>query len=125
MGIDSRLYVLRLGSASAPPRSFSVHEGVMKFPTILTDCLKADSILSARVLAAAAAYEGAVGLSRMPFFSEYTDHGISHVQKALETSVAIQRPQSLAALTPSDCAVLTWATLLHDMALHISEIGYQ
>lgn len=63
--------------------------------------------------------------SKMPFFPDYTDHGIEHLQDVLITSTNLIPPTSQDYFTPADAVVLVMAVLFHDSALHLSEAGFQ
>lgn len=55
------------------------------------------------------------------FFREYTDHGISHLQNVLETSVSLMTAKSKKIFSDSDACLLIISTILHDIALHLQE----
>ena len=57
----------------------------------------------------------------MPFFPEYTDHSIRHIQSVLDSAEYLISEDSLDLLTPEDVAVLVVAILLHDLGMHLSE----
>lgn len=59
----------------------------------------------------------------LPFFPEYTDHGTSHFQRVLDASASILNDAACLALTAEDAYVLTCATLLHDIAMHLTDDG--
>lgn len=61
--------------------------------------------------------------NKLEFFQEYTDHGIEHIEKVLETSENIIEPESFELLNEKDIAVLTISILLHDLGMHISKDG--
>ena len=64
--------------------------------------------------------------NKMPFFPAYTDHGINHVEKILQTQCSLI-PEQLwneNQLSPQDISVIICATLLHDLAMHIREDGF-
>lgn len=60
----------------------------------------------------------------LPFFPEYTDHGVSHFQSVLDATVGLMTPEALGVLTPEDAAVLTVSVLLHDAAMHLTPEGF-
>jgi molecular chaperone HtpG len=64
--------------------------------------------------------------NKMPFFPAYTDHGTSHVGSVLAAGErlvpdAVWREELLA---PEDAVVLTAASFLHDLGLHLQEAGF-
>jgi molecular chaperone HtpG len=60
----------------------------------------------------------------LPFFPEYTDHRLTHVQGVLDSCCQLLTPEALAVLTPEDIAVLCVGVLLHDAAMHLTEEGF-
>jgi molecular chaperone HtpG len=64
--------------------------------------------------------------NKMPFFPAYTDHGTSHVESMLKASERLI-PDSVwekELLGGDDAIVLTAASFLHDLALHLREPGF-
>jgi molecular chaperone HtpG len=55
------------------------------------------------------------------FFREYTNHGIDHVNGVLETADFLITDRSRRYLTANDAALLIISTILHDIALQITE----
>jgi molecular chaperone HtpG len=62
--------------------------------------------------------------SKMPFFPDYTDHGINHLQDVLSTAANLIPIHSQEYFTSADATVLIMAVLFHDSALHLSEEGF-
>lgn len=71
--------------------------------------------------------------NKLPFFPDYTDHGVAHVQRVLESEVSLVPEevwqQSTAESDPRllsdvDAAVIIGATLLHDIAMHLHPDGF-
>lgn len=60
----------------------------------------------------------------LPLFPEYTDHGVSHVQRVLDATAGLPTLQASAYLTAEDVAVITVAVLLHDAAMHLTPEGF-
>lgn len=65
--------------------------------------------------------------NEMPFFPYYTDHGRQHVEQVLLTITKLIPEEVWAEdlLRPVDAVVLVCATLLHDMAMHLRESGFE
>lgn len=63
--------------------------------------------------------------SATPFFPEYTDHSLTHLEEVLQTAEDIATPEALEHLSAHDIAVLTIAICLHDCAMHLTEDGFQ
>ncbi len=71
--------------------------------------------------------------NKLPFFPDYTDHGIEHVNRVLATAEELIPDEVWQAntATPSqpifndaDATVLVGAALLHDFAMHLREDGF-
>jgi len=88
-------------------------------------------------LIAGSKYEGPIGIinaavsniltnNAMPFFPAYTDHGISHVEHVLEveTKLIPEDIKTASILTSADIVTLVVSTMLHDIGMYISEIGF-
>jgi hypothetical protein len=64
-------------------------------------------------------------ISKLPFFPDYTDHGAPHLNKVLEIADKLIAEGARKLFSAEDAAVLTFSALLHDLALHLSEAGFQ
>ena len=68
--------------------------------------------------------------NKLTFFPDYTDHGAEHISRVLQTECelipdgvwSIQEKGKL--LGPADAAGIIGATLLHDIAMHLSPSGF-
>jgi molecular chaperone HtpG len=96
----------------------------MRIPARLQDKLSHYPELHAGVLASIAQVEPWVASSTLPFFPEYTDHGITHLEAVLATAEALIRDEAWPSLTPADAAALVLAVLLHDVTMHLTEDGF-
>jgi len=96
----------------------------MKIPTRLGYVLERDQELDGAVKLAISNFEPWIKHSNLPFFPEYTDHGIDHIEGVLKTTSALIRDEAWEVITPSDAAVLVISVLLHDCAMHLSEDGF-
>lgn len=96
----------------------------MRIPLQLEALLKGDDRLHGSVLTSLGEFEPWLRLSGTPFFPEYTDHSDRHVYEVLQTLSSLIRDNAWSALTPADAAMLCFATLLHDSAMHLSEDGF-
>jgi molecular chaperone HtpG len=96
----------------------------MRIPSRLQEKLSQYPELHAGVLASITQIEPWVSASTLPFFPEYTEHGIPHLEAVLATAEALIRDEAWPSLTPADAAALTLAVLLHDLAMHLTEDGF-
>ncbi|MGR4069253.1 HD domain-containing protein [Billgrantia sp. C5P2] len=62
--------------------------------------------------------------NKLAFFPGYTDHGLDHVNQVLSSAEALISDEAWAHVTPQDCALLVYAALLHDCAMHLSPDGF-
>lgn len=68
-------------------------------------------------------YSDIITDNKLIFFSEFTDHGINHIEEVLETAANLISKESYEHLNEKDIAVLTIAVILHDVGMHISAEG--
>lgn len=94
------------------------------FPGFFEQLLQRDRALRSGVDALTHAFDDLLSISKLPFFTDYTDHGVDHVNCVLATAYHLMTDDARREFTPGDAAVLIWATLLHDSALHLSESGF-
>jgi hypothetical protein len=71
--------------------------------------------------------------NKLPFFPDYTDHGIEHITRVLASQVDLipdaiwtrSTPESSPRLLrDADAAVIIGATILHDIAMHLRPDGF-
>ena len=60
----------------------------------------------------------------LPFFPEYTNHGVEHFQRVLDASAWLIADAHQSHFTPEDVSVGAISTLLHDSAMHMTEDGF-
>lgn len=102
----------------------SIERMPITIPKFFEDLLQNDRSLRAGVDAMVVAFDAWLSTSRLPFFVDYTDHGVEHLNCVLATADYLIAPASRNLFTPGDAAVLILATLLHDSAMHLSEAGF-
>lgn len=115
-----------LGKAE-PCESPRVHKGAeatVRIPSRLENLLTGDKSLQGSVLLSTQAFEPILKDNKMPFFPEYTDHGIEHVESVMRTADALISDGAWDQVSAADAAVLVLACLLHDIAMHLSEDGF-
>lgn len=61
------------------------------------------------------------GASNTPFFPEYTDHSLNHVEKVILSASGLIRDSARRLISSGDAAVLIISAILHDAAMHIVE----
>jgi hypothetical protein len=93
----------------------------IKIPDRLLDRLESDALLAAHVRESVELFAPWFQLSGLPFFPDFTDHGLEHVSLTLRTAEGLITDDAWEVLTSADSAILILATLLHDAALHFRE----
>src|SRR5690349_13845495 len=96
----------------------------MNIPKLFNQKLAEDPGLRSAVDSAIIAFVPWLKDSKLPFFPDYTDHGVDHIEQVLITASALIRDEARKFLTPQDAAALVLATLLHDAAMHLTEDGF-
>jgi molecular chaperone HtpG len=96
----------------------------MKIPDRLANLLERHQELDGMVKTAISRFEPWIAHSQLPFFPEYTDHGLDHLEQVLATASSLIRDEAWGVLTPADAAVTVVSVLLHDCAMHLSEDGF-
>jgi molecular chaperone HtpG len=96
----------------------------MNLPAKLEELLKKDSALYGAVLLSFSELEPWIQSSGIPFFPEYTEHGVNHITDVLQTASSLVRDEAWSVVTPKDAGMLCVSTLLHDCAMHLTEDGF-
>jgi hypothetical protein len=96
----------------------------MNIPDRLAKLLERQQELDGTVKTAISRLEPWIKHSHLPFFPEYTDHGLEHLEQVLATASSLIRDEAWAVVTPSDAAVIILSVLVHDCAMHLSEDGF-
>src|SRR6266436_6069468 len=97
---------------------------MFNIPSRLMELLQRDQSVCGCILSTAALFEPILSNSSLPFFPEYTDHSIEHLQGVLNTADALIAEPSRPYLTPSDAGALILGVILHDLGLHLTEDGF-
>lgn len=97
---------------------------VIKLPPLLEQKLTGYENLRAAVDGTVADFGSWLRDSKLPFFTDYTDHGSEHLNQVLSTAVGLMSDKANL-FTGADAGVLIIATLLHDAAMHLSEAGFK
>ncbi len=105
----------------------------IEFPSLL-ERLLVKSDFQAPVLELAGQIGYILSDNKLPFFPDYTDHGIDHVNRVMQFEVELvpktvweksQNNSYPRLLYDADAAVIIAATLLHDIAMHLREDGFR
>lgn len=63
--------------------------------------------------------------SGMPFFPGFTDHGVGHLSRVLETATWLIADEAWDTFSARDAGCLTVAVLLHDIAMHLTQDSFR
>jgi molecular chaperone HtpG len=105
----------------------------IEFPKPLRDLLE-DSDLQAPIRAFADRVGEILADNKLPFFPDYTDHGIDHVNCVLKSEVELvpkqvwensRKDSDPRLLCDADAVVIIGGTLLHDFAMHLRPAGFR
>ena len=89
-------------------------------PARLRERLADDSVLNGYIDAQIGHFAPWFKASGLPFFPEYTDHGLDHITRILNVSEWLIDEGAWEEVAPQDVACLVLAVLLHDAAMHIT-----
>ncbi len=81
--------------------------------------------ISASVGSASATVSPILERNEAPFFSDYTDHGVKHIESVLKTCELLIGEEGWSVFTREDAAVLMLATMAHDLGMLISVDGFR
>jgi hypothetical protein len=95
-----------------------------EIPPRLEAILEENDTLSGFVKSSLSEFGLWLGQNNVKFFTEYTDHGLKHVEAVLKTADDLIRDKCRGIISAGDVATLIIATLLHDCAMHLSEDGF-
>jgi hypothetical protein len=98
---------------------------VLEYPEFFDEKLKTNLKVRSAIDSSVALVGDILQLSKLPFFTDYTDHGAPHLNKVLRISDKLIGDAARQLFSAEDVAVLTFSILLHDLALHVSEAGFQ
>src|SRR5690349_5338368 len=105
----------------------------IEFPKPLKDLLE-DSDLQAPIRVFADRVGEILADNKLPFFPDYTDHGIDHVNCVLKSEVELvpkqvwensKKDSDPRLLCDADAVVIIGGTLLHDFAMHLRPDGFR
>jgi len=97
----------------------------MHLPVFIKEKVEEDQKLSAFLYGAITRFEIWISDSHIPFFREYTDHSIKHVEEVLQTTVDLMTEEAKQVITSMDAVALTLGVCLHDSGMHLLEDGFQ
>lgn len=103
----------------------------IEFPDFLEVCLQGSKYQPA-IRTFADQVGELVSANKTPFFPEYTDHGVDHLNAVLDSAVNLipenvkkkQENGKPKWFTDADATVLIGAVLLHDIAMHLRPAGF-
>lgn len=93
---------------------------VINIPRRLNEKIQESKFWSAEINHFVDKYEGLYN-SQMDFFPEYTNHSINHINNVLFYAEKLIPESTYQNMTADEMAVLVFAILLHDIAMHITK----
>jgi molecular chaperone HtpG len=104
---------------------------IIEFPEPLKELLE-ESNLQAPLRALADRVGEILADNKLPFFPDYTDHGVDHINRVLECEVELIPEeiwgtgghQKTRLLTDADATVIIGSALLHDLGMHLRASGF-
>lgn len=97
----------------------------LTYPQFFQEKLASSPRLRGQVDLAISVVSEVLTVSHLPFFPDYTDHGFDHLSAVLAIADKLMTNDARGELTAEDIAVLVISILLHDLALHLSEAGFE
>src|ERR1700722_913323 len=93
---------------------------IMKIPIVLENKYRTEHKLNSFVSTAVGRIEGHLQANPMVFFPEYTDHGITHLESTLQTTVDLATGKAQNLMTAADSAEIAVAVGLHDLGMYLT-----
>ncbi len=97
---------------------------LLDYPQLFSKKLEAHPKVRASVDSSLTVVAEILQVSKLPFFPDYTDHGPQHLTAVLEIADKLIADCAHSLFTSEDAAILIFSSLLHDLALHLSEAGF-
>lgn len=91
----------------------------MKIPQTFNSILELDITAKADLYRSIEICKPILEDNKLFFFEEYTDHGIAHIEKVLESCSRIISDESFEFISSEEISILIQAVLLHDIGMHI------
>lgn len=98
----------------------------LNIPHNFEERLKRDQKLAGTVYSTVSVFGEILQENKLPFFEEYTDHGIKHIEGVLYGSERLIKQETLNhVLTNTDIGNYILAVILHDLGMHLNFEGFQ
>jgi len=91
----------------------------MKIPKRFEEILAQNQTTHSIVLDVISSFEPIFKDNKLYFFEEYTDHGINHIEKVLESAEFIISENSFKNITANEVSILILSIILHDLGMHV------
>jgi hypothetical protein len=91
----------------------------MKIPLKFIEILNKNQVANSIILDVITSFEPIFNDNKLYFFEEFTDHGINHIEKVLESAEFIISDASFDNINANEVAVLILSIILHDLGMHI------
>lgn len=93
-------------------------DSIIQVPEKLKAILNKNEKLSVKVREIAIPFSDILKTNDLPFFKEYTDHGIKHIENTLQFAENLVAEETFQYLTSEEVGVLLLSVVLHDIGMH-------
>lgn len=100
--------------------SNKMNKNMLNIPEKLKKIMDKNQGFSAKVLSTISPFADILKVNSLCFFSEYTDHGISHIENTLKYTESLIADETFQYLTPEEVGVMIFSVVLHDIGMHTS-----
>lgn len=91
----------------------------MNLPTRFKKIISLNQAYHGIILDVISSFEPIFQDNKLYFFEEYTDHGINHIEKVLESAEFIITDESFEKISPNEVLILVLSIILHDLGMHV------
>lgn len=93
-------------------------DSIIQVPEKLKAILDQNEKLSVQVREIAIPFSDILKTNDLPFFKEYTDHGIKHIENTLQYAENLIADETFQYLTPEEVSVMLLSIVLHDIGMY-------
>ena len=93
-------------------------DSIIQVPEKLKTILDQNEKLSVQVREIAIPFSDILRTNDLPFFKEYTDHGIKHIENTLQYAENLIADETFQYLTPEEVSVMLLSVVLHDIGMY-------
>nr|WP_315242835.1 hypothetical protein [uncultured Flavobacterium sp.] len=90
----------------------------MRIPKKFESIISQNQTYYSIVLDTITSFEPILKDNKLFFFEEFTDHGIEHIEKVLESAEYIITDESFEKISANEVLILILSVILHDLGMH-------